>query len=72
MGDGQGLTLGVKDCVCRVGVEGVLGSVTDQAFLIGERDPRRRDTMSLVIGNDVYATFLLYAIGRQEHVDGRE
>ncbi len=42
-------TLRIEDGVSWVGVEGVLGAVTNKAFIIGEGDPRRCDTVTLVV-----------------------
>ncbi len=57
-------TLGVKDRVTRVGVEGVLGRVTDKAFVIGEGDPGGCDTVTLVVGNDFYTSTARYTTKR--------
>jgi len=51
--------LGVEDGVLGVGGELVLGGVTDQALaLAGESDVRGRDTVALVVGDDLHAAVL--------------
>ena len=52
-------SLSVEDGIFGVGVEGVLGAVTNKAFIIGEGDPRRCDTVTLVVGDNFYPTTLL-------------
>lgn len=45
-------TLGVKDRVERVLGSLVLCRVADESFLVGETDPRRSDTVTLVVCDD--------------------
>ena len=52
-------TLGVKDCVLRVGGQLVLGGVTHQPLTIGsEGDIAGSDTVALVVGNDLNTSVL--------------
>ena len=52
-------TLGVKDCVLRVGGQLVLGGVTHQPLTIGsEGDIAGSDTVALVVGNDFNTSVL--------------
>ena len=53
-------TLSVEDGVFRVGVEGILGRVTDETFIIREGNPRGCDTMTLVVCDDFDTTTPLY------------
>ena len=51
-------SLDVKDGPGRVGGVLVLGGVTDQAFLVGEGDIRRGDTVSLVVDENLNLSIL--------------
>jgi len=55
-------TFGVKDGVGRVGVECVLGRVTDKSFIIREADPGRCYPMTLIVGNNLDTTAPLYTV----------
>jgi len=52
--------LGVEDCVGWVGVECVLGGVTDQSLFICEANSRRSYLMALIVGNNLNTTAPLY------------
>ena len=45
-------SLGIEDCVDGVHGRIVLGSLTDQTFLIGERNERRGGERTLFVGDD--------------------
>jgi hypothetical protein len=52
-------TLGVKDCVLRVGGQLILGGVADQTLSLGgEGDVGRRDTVTLVVGDNFNSAVL--------------
>lgn len=51
-------TLSVKDSVLRVLRRLVLGRLTDEALLVGERDPGRSDTVSLALSATFLSSFL--------------
>ena len=51
-------TLHVEHGVLRVGGQLVLGGVTDQTLVLGEGHVRRRDAVSLVVGDDFHAAIL--------------
>ena len=52
-------TLSVENRIFGVGVVGILGRVADETFLIGEGDPRRSNTMTLVVGDNFDTTAAL-------------
>jgi len=52
-------TLGIKDCVLRVGGKLVLSSITNQSLIVSsESNIRWSNTVALVIRNDFYSTVL--------------
>ena len=55
-------TLGVEDCVGWVGMECVLGGVTDQSFFVCETDPRRSCSMPLIVGDNLNTTVPVYTV----------
>ena len=57
-------TFGVEYGVAGVRVEGILGGVTDETLLSVECDPRRGDTVALVVGDDLYTSAPLYTVQR--------
>lgn len=46
-------SLGVKNGVGRILSGLVLGGISDQTFVLGECDPRGRDSVSLVVGDNL-------------------
>ena len=57
-------TLGVVDGVGGVDSGLVLGSVTNQALAISERDVRRGNTVTLIVGDDLNTAVLVHTHAR--------
>ena len=55
-------TFCVEDCVDWVGMECVLGGVTDQSLVVCETDPRRSYSMPLIVGDNLDTTAPLYTM----------
>ena len=52
-------TLGIKDCVLRIGSQLILGSITNQSFIVSsESNIGRSNTVTLIIRNDFNTSIL--------------
>mmetsp|Transcript_29898 Transcript_29898/g.95790 ORF Transcript_29898/g.95790 Transcript_29898/m.95790 type:complete len:670 (+) Transcript_29898:1155-3164(+) len=56
--------LDVEDSVLRVQGSLVLGGISDQPLVVGEGNPRRGDTVTLIVGNDLNLAILVHTYAR--------